>query len=169
MGWRPYVAWRLAVRLIPAAVLLWAGMAKALDPQGSVLAVGAYEVLPTPLVRVVAALLPWVEIALAVLLVLGLFVRFAGIATAVLAAMFVAAMSQAKARGLEIDCGCFGGGGPGAGVSGWDIARDVPIVLAGVYLAARPHGPLQLDRPNLEVGDGEDREADQVGASARAR
>lgn len=162
--------WRLA----PASLLLWAGFAKAFDRQGSILVVDAYDVLPEGLVRVVAAVLPWVEIAVGLLLVLGLFVRFAGIATAALGVLFIAALAQAKARGLQIDCGCFGAGGPGAGVSWWDIARDVPIVLAGLYLAARPHGPLQLDNrlSDMEVDDGNEpakNEAIQPGAPAGGR
>jgi len=164
------VAGRLAVRLVPAVLLLWAGLAKVFDRQESILAVDAYDVLPEALVRPVAAILPWLEIGVAVVLVLGLFVRFAGIATAVLAGLFIAAMAQAKARGLEIECGCFGGGGPGEGVSRWDIARDVPIMLAGVYLALRPRGPLQLDNRfmDLEDDDGEHLEADEARAPARA-
>jgi hypothetical protein len=59
--------------------------------------------------------------------------------------VFIAGMAQAKARGLQIDCGCFGVGGAGDGVSWWDIGRDIPIVLAGAYLAVRPRGPWQLD------------------------
>jgi uncharacterized membrane protein YphA (DoxX/SURF4 family) len=160
-------AGRLACRLYPAVLLLWSGLAKAFDEQGSIVAVDAYDVLPDGMVRLVAAVLPWVEIAVGLLLLLGLFVRFAGIAAAVLGAMFIAAMAQAKARGLAIDCGCFGGGGAGAGVTWWDIVRDVPIVLCGLYLAARPRGPLQLDNRFLEEGDdgegdGEREEADQA-------
>jgi uncharacterized membrane protein YphA (DoxX/SURF4 family) len=171
MGSRPlYVAWRLAVRLIPAGVLLWAGLAKAFDRQSAILAVNAYDVLPDGLVRPVAAVLPWLEIGVAVLLILGLFVRFAGIATAALAGVFIAGMAQAKARGLQIGCGCFGGGGPGGGVSWWDIWRDVPIVLAGVYLALRPRGPWQLDNHflDLEDDDAEHHEADEARSPARA-
>jgi uncharacterized membrane protein YphA (DoxX/SURF4 family) len=142
--------WRSTVHLlcrgVPAVMLLWAGLAKAFDHQGALLAVNAYDVLPTAAVRVVAWVLPWLEISIAVLLVLGLFTRAAGAATAAVAAMFVAAMAQAKARGLQIDCGCFGGGGAGDGVSWLDILRDVPMVLAGVYLFVRPRGPFQLDR-----------------------
>jgi uncharacterized membrane protein YphA (DoxX/SURF4 family) len=166
-----FVAWRLVVRLVPAAVLLWAGLAKAFDRQEAILAVDAYDVLTEPMVRLVAALLPWIEIGVAVLLMLGLFVRFAGVATAVLAGVFIVGMAQAKARGLAIDCGCFGGGGAGDGVSWWDIARDVPVLLAGLYLAMRPHGPLQLDGwfVDMEDRDGEDREADEAGTAARAR
>ncbi|HSJ50985.1 MAG TPA: MauE/DoxX family redox-associated membrane protein [Actinomycetota bacterium] len=165
-------ALRLGCRLVPAGLLLWAGLAKAFDRQESILAVDAYDVLPEPGVRLVAALLPWVEVGVAILLIAGLFVRFAGLATAALGVMFIAAMGQAKARGLEIDCGCFGGGGPGQGVSWWDIVRDVPIVLFGVYLAVRPRGPWQLDNlyppteADEEQGGGADRPAEQARAAA---
>lgn len=160
---------RLVCRLIPAGLLLWAGLAKVLDRQGSILSVSGYDVLPDTLVRLVAMLLPWIEIALAVLLILGLFVRFAGAATAILAGVFIAAMAQAKARGLQIDCGCFGAGGTGNGVSWWDILRDVPILLAGVYLAIRPRGPLQIDTmfEEMEADDEHDLDqAHQAGAPA---
>ena len=132
-------------RVAGAVLLLWAGFAKAFDRQGAILAVDAYDVLPRALVTPVATILPWAEIAAGLLLLAGLFVRFAGVATALLAAVFVAGMAQAKARGLAIDCGCFGGGGPGDGVSWWDIARDLPVLAAGLVLAVRPRGPLQLD------------------------
>ena len=165
------VVWRLACRLVPAGLLLWAGLAKAFDRQGSILAVDAYDVLPEVLVRPVATILPWVEIGVAALLVLGLFVRFAGASTAVLAAVFLGAMAQAKARGLEIDCGCFGGGGAGEGVTWWDIARDVLILLAGIYLAVRPRGPLQLDNlfEEPEGADGRDEADDEARAQAGSR
>jgi uncharacterized membrane protein YphA (DoxX/SURF4 family) len=173
-----FVVFRLACRLVPAALLLWAGVAKAFAHQDSVLAVNAYDVLPVRLVEPVATVLPWIEIAVGVLLVLGLFVRFAGLATAALAAVFIAALVQAKVRGLEIGCGCFGGGGVGEGVTWWDIIRDIPILLAGVYLAVRPRGPLQLDNLFLpprdgggeppEGEDGERAATDQTGSPARA-
>ena len=165
-----FVVFRLACRLVPAGILLWAGLAKAFERQESILAVSAYDVLPEPLVEPVAVLLPWVEITIAILLIAGLFVRFAGIATAALSAVFILGMAQAKARGLEIDCGCFGGGGAGAGVTWWDILRDIPILLAGLYLAVRPRGPMQLDNVFLttEDADGERaRAADEEGAPAR--
>jgi uncharacterized membrane protein YphA (DoxX/SURF4 family) len=173
---RPRVlALRLACRGLPAVVLLWAGLAKSFDRQTAILAVDAYEVLPDGAVRIVAAVLPWIEVAVGLLLILGLFVRFAGLATAFLAGTFIVAMAQAKARGLEIDCGCFGGGGRGDGVSWWDIARDVPILLGGLYLVSRPVGPLQLDNRFLETegndgqSDGAHEGADQAGAAARRR
>ena len=142
----------VACRLLGGAVLLWAGVSKALDQQTAILAVDGYDVLPASLVRPMAVALPWIEIVIGVFLVAGLFVRFAGVATAALTLVFIGAMGQAKARGLPIDCGCFGGGGPGAGVGWFDIVRDVPVLLAGLYLAWRPQGRFQLDN----VLDGRD-------------
>jgi uncharacterized membrane protein YphA (DoxX/SURF4 family) len=112
-----YTLFRLAWRLVPAALFLWAGVAKAFDRQGSILAVSAYDVLPESLVKPVALLLPWVEIAVGMLLVLGLFTCFAGLGTAGLMSAFIVGLAQAKARGLKINCGCFGTGGPGSGVT----------------------------------------------------
>jgi uncharacterized membrane protein YphA (DoxX/SURF4 family) len=162
-------ALHLLSRAAPAAVLLWAGLAKAFDRQDAILAVDAYDVLPDGAVRAVATALPWIEIAVAVLLILGLFTRFAGIATFALATVFIAAMGQAKARGLQIDCGCFGGGGPGEGVSWFDILRDVPIALAGIYLAVRPRGPLQLDAYFESTGMAEDEHGEHIGRDDQAR
>ena len=162
------IAWRLLCRGVPAFLLLWAGIAKVSDRQEAILAVGAYDVLPLGMVEAVATLLPWAEIAMGVLLILGLFTRFAGTSTAALVAVFIAAMGQAKARGLAIDCGCFGGGGPGQGVSWWDIVRDVPVLLAGLYLAARPRGPLQLDNYFESEGDHGGRVGSEAGHETAA-
>jgi uncharacterized membrane protein YphA (DoxX/SURF4 family) len=145
---RPAV--HLVCRGLPAALFLWAGVAKILDRQSAILAVDAYDVVPRALVEPVAIVLPWIEVGIAILLILGLFTRFAGWATAAMIAIYLVAMGQAKARGLAIDCGCFGGGGPGTGVTWWDLLRDVPLLLAGLTLARTPSGPLQLDRWFLE-------------------
>lgn len=166
---------RMTCRLVPAALFLWAGVAKVTDIQGSINSVDAYDVLPDAVAELVGVVLPWAEIALAVLLTLGLFVRFAGIATAALMLIFIAGMAQARARGLAIDCGCFGATRAADGVTWWDIARDIPIFLAGLYLAARPRGPWQLDNvfESKEETDDIDNdriaEADQTRATAGSR
>ena len=65
----------LGLRGLLAAVFLWSGVAKALDRQGTVLAVDAYELFPDRAVEAVAAVLPWVEIGIGALLLVGLAVR----------------------------------------------------------------------------------------------
>ena len=100
-----------AARLALAVVWTWAGLAKIADPDAALRAVRAYELFPEALVKPVAWGLPFVELALAVLLLLGLATRPAAWASALLFVAFIVMIGSAWARGLAIDCGCFGGGG----------------------------------------------------------
>src|SRR5215211_4515974 len=97
-----------------AVVWIWAGLAKLTDPNGAVLSVRAYWLLPDVLVRPVAWGLPFLELALAVLLLAGIANRIAGAASAGLLVVFMLGIASAWARGLQIDCGCFSAGGPDA-------------------------------------------------------
>ena len=137
-----------AMRLVLGVVLLVAGAAKVIDPQASVAAVRAYELLPGGLVTVVGWGLPFLELVLGVLLLVGIAVRPAALATAVLLAVFVAAVVSAAARGLSIDCGCFGGGGtvaPGQTEYTGEIVRDTLLLLLAVWLVWQPRSRLALE------------------------
>lgn len=98
-------------RLLLGAVFAAASLTKITDPQGSVRAVRAYQLVPEAMVRPFAYALPYVELAVAVLLLLGLALRYAAGAAALMLVLFMAAVASAAFRGLRIDCGCFGGGG----------------------------------------------------------
>lgn len=139
----------LAARLVLAAVWLWAGLAKAVDPEASVAATRAYRLLPQPLNQLVGWALPYVEIALGLFLLAGLITRWAGAASLALFVTFIAGIVQAWARGFSIDCGCFGGGGdvaPGATAYVFELVRD--IVFAGLagWLTWRPDTLASVDR-----------------------
>jgi uncharacterized membrane protein YphA (DoxX/SURF4 family) len=138
-----------AARLLLAGVWAWAALAKISDPDAAVRAVRAYQLLPEALAHPVAWGLPFAELALAVLLAAGLATRLAATASAVLLALFMVAIASAWARGLQIDCGCFGGGGPASGVQASDyvveLARDAGLLVVAVLLAWRPHSRLALD------------------------
>ena len=62
---------------------------------------------------------------------------------------FLTGISSAWARGLSIDCGCFGGGaGPVANAQAqypWDLARDLGLLLLSGWLVWRPRTPLAAD------------------------
>ncbi|HLU60220.1 MAG TPA: MauE/DoxX family redox-associated membrane protein [Pseudonocardia sp.] len=131
-----------------AAVFLVSGLLKAVDPDQTYVAVRAYDVLPDAGVEVVAALLPWVEIALGLLLLAGVGTRLVAVLSAALLLVFVAGVTQAWARGLSIDCGCFGGGGavdPGETTYGQELLRDAGFLLMAGWLIARPRTVLALD------------------------
>lgn len=101
----------LIARLILGGVLLAAGALKIGNLQKSAMAVRAYELLPVSLANFLGYTLPWVEIGVGLLLITGVLVRISGLIGAVTMLAFIVAIGQAWARGLSIDCGCFGGGG----------------------------------------------------------
>lgn len=139
----------LLARLILGGVLVYAGAVKVGKPLTSQRAVQAYDVLPYDLAGWVGLILPFAEIVLGLLLVLGLFTRLAAAISALLMAAFIVGIAQAWARGLTIDCGCFGGGGQvTAGETAYpqEIARDLGLVLCGAWLWWRPTSLASLDR-----------------------
>ena len=80
----------LLCRLILGGVLFAAGWLKIFTPAKSQMAVRAYEVLPN---------------SVANFLILGIAVRLSAFFGGALMVVFIAAISQAWARGLSIDCG----------------------------------------------------------------
>lgn len=135
-------------RLGLAAVWLASGLIKALDPAQTYVAVRAYDVLPREAVGVVAGVLPWFELALGMLLLLGIGTRAVAWLSAGLLLVFVAGVTQAWARGLNIDCGCFGGGGavaPGQTQYVQEILRDTGFLLLAAWLIVRPRTPFAVE------------------------
>jgi uncharacterized membrane protein YphA (DoxX/SURF4 family) len=154
--WRAVRPWiGTAVRLGLAAVWLVAGGTKVGDLAAAGRAVNAYRLLPYDVAVVVGAAQPFVELALGVLLLLGLATRLAAGVSAALLALFIAGISSAWARGLAIDCGCFSKGGElTAGQSpsyGPEILRDVGFLILAGFLLIWPRTPLSVD--NWMAGD----------------
>ena len=128
--------------------MLAAGAVKVGDLDGSVWAVRAYDLLPVGLAEVVGRVLPFAEVLLGMLLVTGLLTRWAAAGTAFLMLGFSVGIASAWARGLAIDCGCFGGGGPidPEDVSYLpDLLRDGALLALAALLAWRPTSRLSLD------------------------
>ena len=141
----------LAVRLAAAAIWLTAGIAKILDLEHFHSQVAAYKLLPHALVEPFAYALPFVETFAGLYLLLGLATRAAAIFTCVLMAAFLTAQIQAWARGLQLDCGCFGALAQQR-VGFWSIARDAALGIPGLVLAIWPARKLSLDRRLLGTG-----------------
>lgn len=149
---RMTVAWPwigTAARLGLAAVWLIAGALKVGDLAASARAVNAYQVMSYDTAKVVGAVQPFLEIALGLLLLIGLSTRLTAVISALLLAVFVAGIASAWARGLRIDCGCFSSGGElGRGEStayGVDIARDLAFLALSGLLVWRPRTRFSLD------------------------
>jgi uncharacterized membrane protein YphA (DoxX/SURF4 family) len=136
-------------RLGLAAVWLVAGALKVGDLAASARAVNAYQLMPYDAAKVVGAVQPFLEIALGLLLLIGLAVRLSAGISAVLLLVFIAGIVSAWSRGLAIDCGCFSAGGAlGAGESpqyAWEIARDVGFLLLAAILLWKPWTRFSVD------------------------
>ena len=155
----------LLARLGLGGVLLYAGYLKAFSPEKSMMAVRAYELLPIWLANIFGIVLPWLEIGAGVLLIIGIAVRYVAIFGSTLMIAFVIAISQAWARGLSIDCGCFGDGGaidPSQTKYLETILRDIGFALLGFYLIRYPLTKFALEKresleekPSQELTPGE--------------
>jgi uncharacterized membrane protein YphA (DoxX/SURF4 family) len=99
----------LLARVVTGGVWIVAGALKLPDPAASVRAVRAYDLLPEAVVPTVGHLLPVVEVVVGVLLLLGLLTRPAAVVSSLLFVAFIDGIASAWARGMSIDCGCFGG------------------------------------------------------------
>lgn len=151
-----------AVRWGLAAVWLLAGASKIGDLAASGRAVAAYQVMPYEMAKVVGAVLPFVELTLGVLLLLGLATRLSAGFSTLLLLIFIAGIVSAWARGLAIDCGCFSQGGElAAGETpryGSEILRDIGFLALAGFLLIWPLSRFSVDswlagEPGLEEID----------------
>jgi uncharacterized membrane protein YphA (DoxX/SURF4 family) len=135
-------------RLVVGGVWLAAGLLKVSDGAGSVRAVRAYDLLPEAVVPTVGHALPALEIVIGLALIAGALTRAAAVVSSLLFVAFIIGISSAWARGLQIECGCFGGGGFDANATDkypGEIARDVGLLLLSLWLVWRPRTKLALD------------------------
>jgi uncharacterized membrane protein YphA (DoxX/SURF4 family) len=133
-------------------VLLVAGALKVTDPYSSATSVRAYQILPVDLANLLGFILPFAEVAIGIFLIVGIWVRLNAIAGGALMIMFIIAIGQAWARGISLDCGCFGKGGllDTDELPVWnytlEIARDIVLAAFAVYLYRFPQGKLGFDK-----------------------
>jgi len=136
-------------RLGLAAVFLIAGGLKVTDLAASARAVNAYDLMSYDTAKVIGAVQPFLEIALGLLLLIGIATRLSAIIAAVLMVIFIAGIVSAWTRGLQIDCGCFSKGGELTGGRtaqyGLDILRDVGFLALAGILIWKPRSKFSLD------------------------
>jgi uncharacterized membrane protein YphA (DoxX/SURF4 family) len=134
----------IAGRLGIAVIFLYAGIAKVREPwlQFAV-SIESFKIVPESWLEPLARDLPWCEIVLGIALIPGILARwFSLIATGMLA-WFLFIGIRAVAKGLTVDCGCFGSGG-GAIDTKWFVEHAAMLALglavtAGEFL--RLHSP----------------------------
>ena len=123
---------RLVLRLLLAVVFLYAAWTKLRQPWLLfAMSIDSYHMLPEWAVLSVARTLPWLELALGLLLASGYGLPYAALATSIQLLVFFSVMVRAYSKGLGIDCGCFG---VGEALTGKTLARDGGLLACAVLL-----------------------------------
>ncbi len=129
-----------AIRLVLGGLFIWAGIAKLRDPAEFAIEIVNYRLLPQ-LAPYGAVMLPTVEIAagLGAIALPRAWRRAAALVIAGLMVVFTVAVSFALIRGINIDCGCFGGGS--SPITGLTLARDLAMFAGAAALVLLDRDP----------------------------
>ena len=118
----------IVLRMVLGGIFVYAAYTKLSEPwQLFAAGIRSYEVLPNEAADLLARTLPWFELAVGLLLIVGRWLRVSTVAMSGLLVVFFSLMVRAYAKGQTIDCGCFG---PGETISWKTLLRDGSL-LAG--------------------------------------
>jgi uncharacterized membrane protein YphA (DoxX/SURF4 family) len=147
LDWRGHSVLAMAARLYLGIIFLLACWHKILEPAAFALDIATYQILPLGLVNLQAIVLPWVELAAGLMLLLGFRTRAAALLVAGMMVMFTVAISIAVAKGLDMSCGCFASQGAAEDPISWrTIVRDGSWLFLAVYVVISDRRPFGLDR-----------------------
>ena len=120
----------LISRLILGSVFIYASIDKIVNPGDFAKIVGNYHVLPFGIENLLAIILPWVEFIAGVCLIVGVMVDGATILVILMNIVFIFAITQALARGISVECGCFSvASDAGSAIGVKTILRDIGYLL----------------------------------------
>jgi uncharacterized membrane protein YphA (DoxX/SURF4 family) len=126
-----------ACRIVIGVVLGLAGLSKLGDLPGFATQVHNFRLIPVPMENLLAMTLPWIELVTALSLVLGMRARAGALVASILMAVFTVAVAQALARGLDIECGCFGTA-DATRVGAAKLAQNVGLTAVAIAGLGRP-------------------------------
>jgi len=126
-------------RIFLGLVFLYASIDKIQQPAAFAEVIANYQILPDTWVNLAAIVLPWLELFLGLLLILGFWLPGATLLGTVLLLIFFSALLFNLARGLDIQCGCFTTSRePGTGAPMvWYIFRDGVFLALAIFLLYR--------------------------------
>ena len=133
----------LALRLMLGAVFVYAAYTKLRQSWLLfALSIDSYQMLPEWAVFGVARTLPWLELALGLLLIAGPWLVYTSVLASAILTLFFSVMVIMYFRGGGIDCGCFG---VGEALSAKTLARDGALLAAALALAGMVHSRWSMD------------------------
>ena len=132
-------ALQLFLRLLLGAVFIYAAYTKLRQSWLLfALSIDSYQLLPEWAVFALARTLPWLELALGVLLIAGVALRYLSVVATAILGLFFTVMLVSYFRGAGIDCGCFG---VGEALSMKTLLRDGVLLAAAISLVVLSRRP----------------------------
>lgn len=122
-------------RLALALVFVAAAPQKILDPAAFAASVASYLILPDVLINFTALTLPWLEMVVAILLVCRAWTGPALFLANAMLLAFLAAVTSAHVRGIDLNCGCFSSAPSASEDMIFYIVRDIVFVAIGLTAA----------------------------------
>jgi putative oxidoreductase len=137
-------------RVILGVVFIIASIEKISSPGAFAASIQAYQILPVAVINAVALVTAWMELLCGIFLLSGVLVRASALLISVMLIVFITAMLTAMARGLTIDCGCFGKGHETP--LGWlRIIEDVGLLFLGIHLISFPYPKFSVENLFVSV------------------
>ena len=124
----------IIIRLILGFLFLYASLDKIIYPSKFAEIIYNYRVLPVELVNICAILVPWIEVIIGVMLLIGIWVDASAFMLSSITFVFTFLIISAIFRGLNIECGCFSLDAEGSLVSWKRVIEDIFILIGGLYL-----------------------------------
>jgi len=126
-----------AAQLAIALVFLVAALAKIGEAGPFARQIGYYRLLPFGLENLFAITLPWIELVAALALLLRFRPRAGAVVIAGLMGLFVFVVASAVARGIDIECGCFGTA-DGSRVGTAKLLENVGLLAVAAIASLKP-------------------------------
>ena len=123
----------LSIRIFLGFVFVFAAITKVTDPIGFSQSIYNYKLMPDFTINFLAIAFPWIELVAGILLIFGIAVKENSAILSALLFVFIVAIIISIARGLNIDCGCFGTV-EGSKVGLIKILENVGLLIIGLIL-----------------------------------
>ena len=129
-----------ACRIAIGVIFLAAALPKIGDTASFAKQVHNFRMVPIALENLFAMCLPWIALVIAMALLLGIRARAGALLASGLMVVFIVAIAQAVARGLDIECGCFGTA-DASSVGLTKLAEDFVMLALAVIGSLRSGAP----------------------------
>jgi hypothetical protein len=123
----------LATRLCLGFILLFSAFGKLTNRSKFLQGIADYQILPDRVGRAFGHILPWLELGLAFMLILGIALPLVGSITVLLIFSFTVGVAINLRRGRQLDCHCYGIASPHI-ISRGTIIRNILLLLLAAIL-----------------------------------